>query len=166
MKFIPLTRGQSAKVDDSDFGYLNQWKWRAEKAPNTLRTLFYAVRATARPNRVTVRMHREILGLRDSKLFGEHKDGDGLNNTRENLRVATPSQNGAAFRNPVLNKSSRYRGVCYHIRRKLWYAAIKINGKTENLGKFSDEKAAAVAYDARATVLFGEFAQLNFPKSI
>ncbi len=38
-----------------------------------------------------------------------------------------------------------------------------IDGKKKFLGRFGKEKDAAIAYDAYASILFGEFARLNFP---
>ena len=100
MKTIPLTKGYVAKVDDSDFKWLSQWKWQA----NVVKNRVYAVRQTfdpvaysqGRKCRGKVMMHRAILGSINA-LDGEHKNGDSLDNQRHNLRPATSSQNGLSF---------------------------------------------------------------------
>lgn len=88
MQKIPLTQGQYALVDDSDYDYLMQWKWYARKGGNT----YYAGRGT-KGGRI-IRMHRQILGLQDTKEPAiDHRDGYGLNNQSINIRVASRSTN-------------------------------------------------------------------------
>jgi hypothetical protein len=60
--------------------------------------------------------------------------------------------------------SSKYIGVCWHIRDKRWYASIKVGYKSLHLGSFLEEEAAARAYDKKANEVFGEFARRNFPE--
>lgn len=58
---------------------------------------------------------------------------------------------------------SNYKGVTWEKDRKQWKAAIKVNGKSINLGRFYDEKDAAKMYDIAAKQFFGKYAYLNFP---
>jgi hypothetical protein len=168
MKLIPLTRGQSAMVDDADFDWLNQQKWCAWKDGFT----WYA----ARHGRVNqgepriVRMHRQLLDA-GAKEKVDHVDGNGLNNQRSNLRLATKRQNAQGRRRKSLGKSSKYRGVSWVKRDSVWAVsigagAIRTNGtrnrKTIMVGYFRNEIEAAKAYDAAARKHFGKFASPNF----
>jgi hypothetical protein len=160
MKEIPLTQGKVALVDDEDFEELNKYKWRARKGKNT----FYAKRSTKRPNQKTIEMHRQILGF-PAGFQTDHRDGNGLNNQRSNLRICTISQNqhntGKQKRN-----TSGYKGVCFHKNAKRFIALIMVNRKSTHLGYFNTAIEAALAYDAAAIKLHGEFAQLNFKKDL
>lgn len=163
MKEITLTQGKVALVDDSDYEYLSQWKWHTV-IPKTKHT-FYAARKTSIKNlinskRKQVLMHREILCLTDRKIEGEHKDHDGLNNQRNNLRVADRSQNNAN-RSAQINSSSKFLGVSWIENRKKWAASICKNSHRINLGNFKNEIDAALAYNKKAIELHGEFANLN-----
>jgi hypothetical protein len=89
----------------------------------------------------------------------DHIDGDPLNCTRANLRIATRSQN-CANRGP--GKGKRFKGV-YRRASGLYYAMICVEGQRFWLGSYTEEAAAAAAYDAAALAHFGEFAWLNFP---
>jgi hypothetical protein len=109
----------------------------------------------------TQKMHRLILGIADPKLDVDHRDGDGLNNCRSNLRVATRQQNGSNQRKRA--NSNTYKGVCFDKSRNRWLAGIKVNYKRINLGRFESEIEAAQMYDVAAKELHGEFARLNFP---
>lgn len=123
---------------------------------------FYAIRNTGPvASRMTVYMHREILGL-TGKIEGDHKDGDGTNNQRANLRAASSSQNKQAFRTPRAGKSSKFRGVSRWGKGR-WQAGIRIQSKPFHIGLFESEVAAAKAYDAEAVKRFGSFAKPNFP---
>lgn len=154
MKLIALTQGQFAQVDDSDYLWLNQWKWYAQ---NT-KTGFYAVRKDSQG--CCILMNRLILGLTDKSIKGEHIDRNSLNNQRNNLRSATHAQNMSNRR--VLTKtSSKYLGVRWFTRDKKWYAGITKDNKGIHLGSFDTEIEAALAYNNAAKKLHGEFANLN-----
>ncbi len=105
-------------------------------------------------------MHRAILNA-PKGLLVDHIDGNGLNNRKSNLRLCTFAQNAHNSR-PRRNSSSRYKGVCWHKVKKKWTVSIYKGGKRTYLGYYDDEIEAALAYDRKATELFGEFAYLNF----
>jgi AP2 domain-containing protein/HNH endonuclease len=160
MKEIPLTQGKVAIVDDSDYAELMKYKWCAHRKKNA----WYAVRAIYPGGKYrTVLMHQQLLGFpaRDG-LQVDHKNGDGLDNRRDNLRPATRAQQRRSFRTKSPLASSKYRGVTWDVRNNRWKAAIKFQYRSRNLGHFDFEETAARAYDAAAKELFGDFAQLNF----
>lgn len=156
MKQIPLTQGQFTLVDDEDFEYLNQFKWHALKAKNT----YYATRKIKRK---IIWMHREILKLTDIKIMADHKDGNGLNNQKSNIRPCDFYQNN---KNQKPRKgTSKYKGVSWRKSRNKWVIHITINGKQKHVGSFSNEIEAAKAYDEMAKLHYGEFAYLNFKQN-
>lgn len=161
MKTIPLTQGKFAIVDDEDYEWLNQWKWCADKIGKT----YYAVRTiNHKLGKQMILMHRQILRLTkgDGKLT-DHRNHNGLNNRKCNLRICTHNQNHQNRRKPrTLN---RYKGVSWHKPSKRWCAHIIHNKKYIHLGYFDNEIKAAKTYDKKAKELFGEFACLNFSKS-
>jgi hypothetical protein len=114
---------------------------------------------------VRVLLHRFILGAAPGTMI-DHKNGNGLDCTRENLRLATRSQNqhNAGRRMYAGARSSRFKGVHWHRVTGKWVAQIMAARKYHYLGLFIDEEQAARAYDAAARELHGEFAQLNFPE--
>lgn len=158
-KEIPLTQGKIAIVDAADYEWLNQWKWCAWKV-KTHHT-YYAIR-TQRINgkNTTIRMHRLILDAKGGEQ-ADHIDGNGLNNSRDNLRIATPLQNTHNSRRPI-NNTSGYKGVYWHKRTGKWMARININNKRKHLGLFTSPEEAAKAYDTAALELHGAFARTNF----
>lgn len=156
MKEIPLSQGLFATVDDADFDWLNQWKWHAAKIGKN----FYAVRADGKfPFRKNTYMHAEIMNT-PKGMKTDHVDLNGLNNTRNNLRVCTHSQN-QQNRNRLPNNTSGYKGVSWNKRSKKWQAHISVDNKLIGLGRFSDIKDAALAYNKAAKNFYGEFALLN-----
>lgn len=155
-KEIPLTQGKVTLVDDHRFEYLNQWKWHAFHDKNR----WYALRRGPRPKAKMILMHRVITNAPDG-FEVDHKDRDGLNNTDDNLRLATESQN-QANRTALKNNRCGFKGVVYYARRNVYRARIKMLGKTHHLGYFKTPEEAARAYDAKARELFGEFAGTNF----
>lgn len=168
MELISLTHGLFAQVDDSDFEYLNQWRWFAHKQRNT----YYAVRncQITKRKRTIIRMHRLILGLQNPKIFCDHIDHNGLNNQRSNLRKATPAQN-LANRSASLNSTSKYLGVSlstvsnkYGSIYTSWKAAIQKDGHVIHIGRFKTEDQAAIAYNEVAIKIHGDFANLNIIK--
>jgi hypothetical protein len=103
-------------------------------------------------------MHVLITGISTGL---DHANGDGLDNRRENLRPAGQDLNSANMRPAIPGQSSRFKGVRRHSEGK-WEARIRV-GHPIYLGLFSDEEAAARAYDTAARAAWGEFARPNFP---
>jgi len=166
MKTVPLcgakAAGRVALVDDEDYDLVMQYRWNVhdpEPKPGQRRKGPYAVANDYSTGRHRViRMHCLIM---DAKGI-DHRDHDGLNNQRSNLRIASPGQNA---RNVLPRQegttSSRYKGVCL-VRRRLWRAYVDLDGRRHTLGDFASELEAAYAYDAAARELHGEFACPNF----
>lgn len=100
-------------------------------------------------------LHRVILNP-GSGFVVDHINGDGFDNTRENLRVCTHAEN---IRNSKV-KCGRYKGVRKYGNR--WYARIKVNYKEIHIGSFANKEDAAIAYDNAAKKYHGEFARTNF----
>ena len=143
-----------ALVDDEDYDYLNQWKWCAKKD----KTTYYAMRTiwiNGKPNGIL--MHRLVIKANNGMMI-DHKDMNGLNNQKFNLRICTQSQNRM---NGRARGKSKYLGVCYRDNKYIM-AVISINGKQKKLGTFKTEEEAAKRYDEFAKIYHGEYANLNF----
>lgn len=158
MKEIQLTNGGFALVDDQDFEYLNQWKWRQHKMGRGTYVDRQAKKREGLASR-SVYMHRAILLVTDRKILVDHIDHNCLNNQRSNLRLCTKGQNG-------INKysyrgMSKYKGVSWRKKQKMFAAQIRVNYKLIHLGFFDTEEQAAIAYNAAAVKHFAEFACLN-----
>jgi hypothetical protein len=152
---IALTQGFVALVDEADADALAQWRWWVVRSGDRE----YAMRTGPRPERAVWLMHRVILGLRPGRTPEvDHINGDGLDNRRANLRVATHSQN-MANQDGQRRRRGRFKGVSLQDGR--WTARIRANGVLRYLGSFGDEEAAAAAYDVAAREAFGEFARTN-----
>lgn len=147
--------GLVALIDDADLDLVRSYTW-CPYAPETGRT-FYAVARRRDGVRSVIRMHKLITGWPRT----DHKNHDGLDNQRSNLRPATHAQNGANSRSR-LGSASSYKGVCWLAGNQKWRAEIMANGRHRHLGCFTDEADAARAYDAAALEMWGEYACLNF----
>lgn len=159
MKEIELTRGLKAIVDDADFEFLSGYSWHAEKRGG----IYYArgVISCVKRKCKLAYMHRLILCAKPGQLV-DHKDGNGLNNQRSNIRICTHGENCRNV-SPVKNATSKYLGVDLAGRPKnrRWRAAICHDGKRKHIGHFDTETEAAEAYNIEAIRLHGEFARIN-----
>lgn len=156
---IPLTRGKTAVVDLADRELANV-SWYAMKGRNT----WYAVREAARtPVLVVELLHREVARRAGMEVDGkdtDHRDGDGLNCRRLNLRAAERVEN--CHNTPVhRDNKSGVKGVSWDASRELWNARIMARGKNHHLGRFKELSDAEAAYKAAASELHGEFARLG-----
>lgn len=159
MKLIPLTQGQVAIVDDRDYEKLSQWKWYAHRYDNR----WYALRGEWDGQRMrTVRMHRVILNA-EKGVQVDHKDHNGLNNQRANLRLASNSENQQNAR-PRVRAKSKFKGVHQIRNGSRWRAVIQLRGRLIHLGYYDTAREAALAYDQAAAERFGQFACTNFAR--
>jgi len=150
---IPLSRGFVALVDDEDAPEMLRWRWRA--SPRVDRT--YALRDRPRgfAGRFECYMHRAIL-LPSHGMHVDHRNLDGLNNQRFNLREATRSQN-ASNRRTQRDNLLGFKGV--QVNGSSFAARIRVDGKLIRLGFFPTPELAHAAYCAAAVEHFDSFAR-------
>jgi hypothetical protein len=91
----------------------------------------------------------------------DHKNRIRHDNRIDNLRDPGSHTNNLGNQSHQTGRSSKYKGVCWDKSRGKWMAMIKNNRKKNFLGRFSDEKLAAQAYNDAAISFFGEFAHIN-----
>lgn len=162
MKKIYLTKDKVAFVDDEDYDWLVEYIWCYSISPTN--KYGYASTNIITPQfRIKETMHRLIMQPIPKGLEVDHKDRNGLNNQRYNLRLVTRAQNkqNAIKTN---NCSSKYKGVHFDKFHNKYKVRIVVNKKEIFLGYYYDEIAAGQRYDLAAKLYFGEFARLNFPK--
>ena len=152
---IPLTQEQWARVDRSDYDTIPMLKENWSAAWYGKVDTFYAVR---REKKVAYYMHRIVLGASPDQEIN-HRDFDGLNNTRQNIEFCTRSQNVSYQRKmkeaPRGACTSRYKGVAKENSK--WRAYIR----GMRIGLYDTQEEAALAYNAMAIEVFGRFAVLN-----
>ncbi len=155
---IYLGENKFTIVDPHDFYRFNYFNWcPKENGPRT-----YAVRLISAPHNRTriLSLHREIMKAPPTLLV-DHRNRNGLDNRRDNLRLATHSQNQCNKGKSRSNSSSQFIGVYFEKRSSRWVAKIVLHGKRIWLGRFKDELDAAKAYDKAAKKYHKDFARLN-----
>jgi hypothetical protein len=158
---IPLTQSKVVIVDDEDFAFLSQFKWYAIRQGSR----WYAKRTICEGNqRLSTPMHRVILGT-PKGFDSDHVNGDGLDNRRCNLRVATRSQNQANSQKRT-GTSSKFKGVSWDSTWKRWVARLQVKGKMIRIGRFASEESAAMAYNDTARKYFGPYARPNSTEAL
>lgn len=149
MKQIPLTKGFSAQIDDSDYELVKNYNWYYNEG--------YA-KAYYKGKRI--RMHRLILGAKGNQQV-DHRNRNRLDNRRSNLRICSRKENN---RNITMRKdnTSGYKGVSLDKTTGHWRPIVYVNGKPKTCGQFKEKRHAALAYDLWATFFHGEYASTNF----
>jgi len=152
---IQLTNGGVTYVSPEDFEFVSQFSWHREKNKHT-----YYARASIGGKQI--RLHRLIAHAEPGQMV-DHKDGDGLNNTRENIRVVTHTQNNWN-RRKFGETASRYLGVVPNYggsKDRPWLVRFFHEGKAIRCGTYATEIEAAEAYNKLIVTYRGEYARLN-----
>ncbi len=154
MKLIPLLsekyNGLYAIVDDDCYLTLSKLNWRAFKSNNT----FYAVRDIRRDGKKAIEFMHHLIVQRKDGYQVDHKDRDGLNNVRENLRPCSHSEN-MRNRRCKSDSSTGLKGVTPFNGR--YQARISVHGKRHFLGYYNSAQEAHEAYISASVRLHGEF---------
>lgn len=152
LAYVPLTKGYEAVIDAADVPLVAGWNWYAHVTPWTV----YAARGNhsgGMPR--TVYMHGAIVGAVEG-FTPDHRDTDGLNNRRYNLRLATRAQQQRNQKKPR-NNTSGLKGVTWHKQRGKWMSQIEASGKRYYLGVFETKEAAHAAYCIASATIHGGF---------
>jgi hypothetical protein len=164
--------GKPLLVDDEDKDLLeSETRWFVHKEGTDGSHLYFARHGkTINGKREFIHLHRVIL----SRVLGreldkidqvDHINHDGLDNRRENLRLATHTQN-IYNRRKFKVSSSKYKGITLDKRNSKWMAQIQKDRICHNLGYYDTEEDAARAYDVAAKLMFGSFCCINFPEEM
>jgi len=169
-KEIKLTQGKFATVDDEDYPYLLQFKWRCviQSTQNKIKN-YRAVMDIKKSNGKwnPVFMEEIILKKKSekNKISVLHKNKNTLDNRKENLKYTTYNHiTHYAIKHPFHNGrklTSKYKGVNYDKENNRFRSIITKDKIRYEVGSFKDEKSAAIAYNRKARELYGDLAYQN-----
>jgi HNH endonuclease/AP2 domain len=146
-------------IDAEDWPRISGFKWYVSSDGGGRMYVYTYV------DKKKIYLHRFLLKAPNGQKV-DHRSGDPLDNRKANLRLASPQQNMFNRRKSHTFKgkltTSTFKGVTWDRSRGRHKAQIKKNGISHYLGRFMDERSAAIAYDYAALEMFGEFAQTNF----
>jgi hypothetical protein len=144
MKIIPLSKGMVSIVDDSDFEWLNQWKWHYGNKGYAMRSVHISGKSKdGKYKHKNILMHTLILKTPKGYVC-DHINRNRLDNRRCNLRIATRLQNQHNM-NRFCTNTSGYPGVGWMKKHRKWRVRITVNYKEIHLGRFSDLELAITA---------------------
>jgi hypothetical protein len=145
--------GKTILIDSEDYERIKDYSMWVH---NTKKYVF--LDKIVNGKRTRHRLHRYIMGAKDSKIFIDHINGEKLDNRKSNLRFCNNSQNLANRGKTKLNTSG-YKGVSktYSTSPKQWRARIQ----HKHIGRFYTKEEAALAYNKAAIKIYGEYAKLN-----
>lgn len=135
---IPLTKGYSAIVSPEDYERLSKYKWCASVRGHKTKRAY----ARTRINGKAVEMHRLVHDA--GPLWVDHINGDSLDNRRENLRSATPTQNALNRTAPPNSMSARF---CVLSCKGKWRVQMTRENVRYDLGVFDSPDIAEQARD-------------------
>lgn len=152
-KYIQFKHG-TAIIDEQDFDRINQYKWHSVDVDGSGR-----IYAACSIKGKTTYMHRMVMGAQAGEEI-DHIDRNGLNNSRQNLRFVTSSQN-------KLNQSKRsdntsgHKGISWCPDREKYQVYINIDRKRKSLGRYKTLEEAIYVRDQAAKAHYGEYAREN-----
>jgi hypothetical protein len=141
-------------IDLEDVEKCKKYKWYMKNCNNKL----YVI---GRIDGKSTRLHRYILDFYGD-LDIDHKDGDGLNNKRNNLRIATRQENMMNQRVLPKNNTSGHIGIWFNKKNNKYTSQIKVNRKGIHLGEYSILEDAIKARKEAEIKYFGENKFANY----
>lgn len=155
--YVPLTKGFEAVIDTADVPLVGNYNWCAQ----VCREHVYAIRMSPRDpvtkKQTLIIMHR-VLTDAPVGMDVDHRDRDGLNNRRSNLRVCTKSQN-AFNRKRMSTNTSGVKGVSLDRASGKWTAYVCVDGVNSIVGRFKTLAEAKAARSGAAAMMHREFAR-------
>ncbi len=141
---IKVGKSRFAEISEEDYELVSRYNWRFHSSGYAFTTF----------NGKSFLMHRLIMGFPDN-FFVDHVNQKGLDNRRENLRIATQAQNHWNFKikknkvGATFSKDGK--------RKKRWVSTIRVQGQKKFLGRFLTKEEAVDAYKKAAQEFHEEF---------
>lgn len=154
---IELSQGKVARVSPEDWDAMTAIKWYSQRTPSTGSHYAGTTIRNSNGRPTTLQMHRLLMGSPKGFVV-DHRNGDTLDNRRENLRLASVRQNCQNTKKPAHNTSG-FKGVWWSVQKKRWRAQIRVDGKLVHLGAHASPEQAHESYCRAAAKYFGEFAR-------
>jgi hypothetical protein len=159
---IPIGHGRFALINECDAPAILPFRWHMHGSKtHPKRYAATSVAANCKCGRGVILMHRMLLGAKEI----DHKNGNGFDNRRSNLRPSSRSGNLVNRGRRVLRKDGgKFKGVYWHACSRKWHAKLTVKGQKLFIGHFTSEEEAARAYNKAAFQAWGHLAKLNqFP---
>lgn len=149
----------SVLVDEEEWEKIKTFRWIISKKQE--KDYFYvsAMTKSYKGKRSKIILSRLIMGFPEGKVV-DHANHNTFDNRKANLRACTIQENRFNSLSQK-NSKSKYKGVHPHKRDNCFEVSIQKDGKDYYLGRFKDEKEAAIFYNQEAPKYHGEFAKLN-----
>lgn len=147
---VYLTKGYIAWVDFCDLA-ATRFLWCATVAPNGR---VYACSRQPSADHSLIQLHRFILGVTNSAIDVDHRDGDGLDNRRGNLFETDRAGN---MHNCNRNKPGKLlpQGVHFEKYTQRYDSYITVNGVRHRLGRYRTIDEAFTARMKAEELLWG-----------
>lgn len=151
MKLVALTKGFFAKVDDEDFHRVASHSWCVLDLRRRRNGLLYA---QSRIGGKIIYLHRFVTAAKPGTEV-DHKNGDGLDCRKRNLRVVTRLENSRNRRHLYKNNITGVTGVSFDRTRGKFKVDISVRGKTFAIGRFATLEDAAEARKKAEVTIWG-----------
>jgi hypothetical protein len=163
MKTVPLSQGYVAIVDDEDYDRVSRHKWQARvvrRRDGSELNVYAGLTVCRNGKRTQELLHRFIISVRDPAVELDHRDGNGLNCQKSNLRICTHAENSRNRRLKADN-SLGLKGVHYCKDLGTFRARIMVGDKRKSLGQYATAELAARAYDFASEKYHGSYGLTN-----
>jgi AP2 domain len=159
--FIQRRNGETYEclIDTVDYPLVKDNRWHILKVSDLMYAISVLTKEAGGKPGAAILLHRLIVPGFE---FIDHKNRNGLDDRRQNLRPALRFENHGNIKKPRHGKTSKFKGVCWDKSCNKFVATISIKNRDVKLGRFISEEDAARAYNVAAKEHFGEFANPNY----
>lgn len=152
-------KGHDVEIDDLDYPMIkNGYTWQFQESEKGCIYFYRWLPRNGSKLKKREYLHRLVIGSAPKGYMIDHIDGNTCNNKKENLRIVTPAENAINRRG---YGKSKYKGVSYHNRDKLYRARISANGVTKTLGYRKTPEAAYELYLSACEKWHGEYSRIK-----
>lgn len=157
--YITVHPRHKVKIDREDLKRVSEYSWRVTKGTTGRLRVVTSIRGPNGSRHLT--LGRFLMKPKAGLQVYPRRFNDGLDYRKNNLIVCTVQERQRMLPKKRKASTSSYRGVSYSRGTGKWRAGIEVDGHSINLGEFSSEKDAALAYNKAARKHFGELAYQN-----